>query len=217
MKSSLSSAGLSTTGVVFFPSIYARYGRRSTLESTLSQSVSEKNFSNCSSNVGSYHARRPSLFSSKLLYFRNLLLATVLTPRYSVRSGFTPLLAESISRPVRIARVSVSSRHLSRSSSSEFSLYAIMLLLSAALDICPTREENVLLTVSKRACQSVASRITGSALGIFNSGVSAFELRLTQRFTIGSEIVFIMSPSKSAPPRRSAVSESQFTITTSVR
>ena len=69
----------------------------------------------------------------------------------------------------------------------------MILLFSAALDICPTREEKVLLTVSKRACQSVASRITGSALGIFSNGVSAFELRLTQRFTIGSEIVFIIN------------------------
>ena len=46
-----------------------------------------------------------------------------------------------------------------------------MLRFRAALQICPTREEKVLRTVSNRASQSLAFRISGSAEGIISRGM----------------------------------------------
>ena len=107
---------------VFFFSCCARYGRRSTLESTASQSTFLKNAFTLAAWVGSYQARRVSASSTSVLYLRKALCLTVLWVRYSSRSGRMPLLAESISSPVRMANVSVSSLQRSRSSASEFSL-----------------------------------------------------------------------------------------------
>ena len=52
-------------------------------------------------------------------------------------------------------------------------LFAVLLIVSlmlSVLEICPVRAENVFLTVSYRASQSLASRISGSMVGIISSG-----------------------------------------------
>ena len=100
-NNSSSLAGFALMRGVFLFSCCARYGRRSTLESTASQSTLLKNAFTLAAWVGSYQARRVSASSASVLYLRKALRLTVLWVRYSSRSGRMPLLAESISSPVR--------------------------------------------------------------------------------------------------------------------
>ena len=72
-------------------------------------------------------------------------------PKYSDKSGLIPVLAESISSPVKIARVSASSRHFCRSSLVEFSLYAITLRSNAAAGIALDYEVGTMIEIP-RAC-----------------------------------------------------------------
>ena len=85
-------------------------------------------------------------------------------------SGLTPFFAASISSPVRMASSSVSSRAFIRSAFGRVSSYATTARLKAALQICPTREEKVSRTVSKRARQSLASDSRAETEGIFSRG-----------------------------------------------